>query len=210
MSARLKPSNESWRRGGKSRLCIKHTLRWPACGGTGYKFSRQSHPFITNTAHSCTRLSVNTVATGFQSDPLPWVCIATVSKNGTVSRNREDCMIAWPHDDVSDMWLPVGSLKKWVLEHPSLTKRVRRFRVVHKRSVLPLHRLAAAFVGYGRPGSTSRGQPPPGRPALLIVLQEPTVTILRYGLPVVHYARTLANPDGTAMIINKRRFCSTL
>jgi hypothetical protein len=36
------------------------------------------------------------------------------------------------------------------------------------------------------------------------------ITILRYEPLLVRYARTLANPDGTAMLINKRRFSSTL
>jgi hypothetical protein len=38
----------------------------------------------------------------------------------------------------------------------------------------------------------------------------PTITIRRYGLPRFDYARTLSNPDGTAMLINKRRFSGTL
>jgi hypothetical protein len=36
------------------------------------------------------------------------------------------------------------------------------------------------------------------------------VTILCYELLRVRYARTLADSDGTAMLINKRRFSSTL
>jgi hypothetical protein len=40
--------------------------------------------------------------------------------------------------------------------------------------------------------------------------QEPAITILGYELLLVRYARTLANPDRTAMLINKRRFSSTL
>jgi hypothetical protein len=41
-------------------------------------------------------------------------------------------------------------------------------------------------------------------------LQEPDITILRYELLLVCYARTLANPEGTAMLINKRRFSNIL
>jgi hypothetical protein len=36
------------------------------------------------------------------------------------------------------------------------------------------------------------------------------ITIGYYHKPPVHYARTLANPGGSAMLINKRRFTRAL
>jgi hypothetical protein len=60
----------------------------------------------------------------------------------------------------------------------------------------------------GQPAMTSRNGWP--RSICCSGNTESDITILRYELVLVCYARTLANPDGTAILINKRRFSSTL